>query len=256
MKKDKSKSTKTRYYLIDAIRAVTMISMIAFHGFYDYIVFSGTKIDFHHGFVFYWEQSICWTFILISGMCRCIGHKSLRRGLIVSGCGLATTLFTYFVLPDELIIFGVLTCIGACMLLCIPLEKLIDKVNPIAGMTVSFLIFAIIKNMPQGFIGFFNLRLADIPRSLYANVFTAFLGLPSPTFHSADYFPIFPWFFLFLTGCFLWKTIDKKIPKAKEILTFKVPFLSAFGKYSLFVYVVHQGILYGAFTLIYTFLIK
>ena len=49
--------------------------------------------------------------------------------------------------------------------------------------------------MPQLFSVFF-------PRQLYAGYGAAFLGFQPPDFVSSDYFPLFPWLFLFMTGLF------------------------------------------------------
>lgn len=41
------------------------------------------------------------------------------------GCGWVVTLVTVLFMPEEQIWFGVLTLIGSCMLLMVPLEKLL-----------------------------------------------------------------------------------------------------------------------------------
>lgn len=44
------------------------------------------------------------------------------------GCGWVVTLVTVLFMPEEQIWFGVLTLIGSCMLLMVPLEKLLRHV--------------------------------------------------------------------------------------------------------------------------------
>ena len=56
-----------------------------------------------------WQQSICWTFILLSGFCIPFSRRLLRRGLEVFGAGALVMLVTNLVLPEDRVIFGVLT---------------------------------------------------------------------------------------------------------------------------------------------------
>lgn len=76
------------------------------------------------------------------------------------------------------------------------------------------------------------------------------LGLLSPGFHSADYFPLLPWFFLFLAGTVLggW-CLDHR---DNRLLTLSLPgFLTWPGRHSLLIYVLHQPVLFGVSYLIW-----
>ena len=55
--------------------------------------------------------------------------------------------------------------------------------------------------------GFEGLRLWDLPAALYQWDALAVLGFHSPGFSSTDYFPLLPWFFLYLAGYFLWRVL-------------------------------------------------
>ena len=76
-----------------------------------------------------------------------------------------------------------------------------------------------------------------------------FLGFPDPGFFSGDYFPLFPWIFLYLTGYFLYGMFVK-FPEVKKALAIHlpVPFLETAGRHSLLLYLLHQPLLMLVFT--------
>ena len=120
---------KQRLHLLDALRGLTLISMIAFHGMWDLVYIAGVPCPWYSGTPGYlWQQSICWTFILLSGFCWSMSRNHLRRGLLVFGGGAVVSLVTCLLMPDSRILFGILTCLGSCMLLMIPLEKLLGRI--------------------------------------------------------------------------------------------------------------------------------
>ena len=121
------KSGKGRLALLDTLRGLTLISMILYHACWDAVYMLGADWPWYGsrgGYI--WQQSICWTFILLSGFCVQLSKRLLRRGLIVFGAGALVMLVTNIVLPEDRVIFGVLTLIGSCMLLMVPLRKLLD----------------------------------------------------------------------------------------------------------------------------------
>lgn len=231
---------KERYFLLDALRGITLISMIAYHGMFDLVELYGVHVDWFWktpGYV--WQQSICWTFILLSGFCWKLGKRPLRRGILVSGCGIIITAVTYLFMPSERILFGILTFTGAAMLALAPLAKALDHIPAWAGLTGSVVLFFLTRNINSGYWGFEPLVLGKVPGGLYRGLFTAFLGFPGRGFFSGDYFSFFPWIFLYLCGYFLyeilmkWKTVQK-------ILKYRCPVLEWPGRHSLILYMLHQ----------------
>lgn len=49
-----------------------------------------------------------------SGMCFSLGRHPVKRGLILTGCGLIITLVTVLVMPESIVIMGVLNFFGVC----------------------------------------------------------------------------------------------------------------------------------------------
>ena len=243
---------KKRLHLLDALRGFLMLNMIAYHGMWNLVYLFGVKASWYSGTPKYlWQQFICWSFITLSGFCWSFSRNHLKRGALVFGGGAIVSLVTCVLMPENRILFGVLTCIGSCMILMIPLEKWSKKVPAGAGMAVCFLLFALLRNCPKGSLGFEGLVITELPRWLYRNNLTAYLGFPQPGFFSTDYFSVLPWIFLFLTGFFLQRFLSERNLNEKLFAKGNVPVLNWIGRHSLIVYLLHQPILYGLGMLIF-----
>ena len=99
-----------RYSLIDAIRGIAVVNMVVYHLCYDIFCAFGVWSSFYRAVpVIIWERLICSTFIIISGISLHFTRHGFRRGLIVTLCGIVTTVVTVIFTPDQSIFFGVLT---------------------------------------------------------------------------------------------------------------------------------------------------
>ena len=243
---------KQRQYWIDNIRAIAMISMIIFHAVWDLVYLYGMDWAWYRSdMAFVWQQSICWTFILLSGFCWSFSRNPLKQGLMVSAGGLIVTAVTLLFSYDSRVIFGVLNLIGASALLLIPLKKYFDKIPAMAGLALNFLLFAFTYGINHRSLGFFGIGLVELPWDFYQNLMTAFIGFPAPWFFSTDYFSLLPWSFLYFAGYHLyrlWK--EEKIPSA-NCLNQKLPILTWMGKHSLIIYMLHQPLIFGFFEMLF-----
>ena len=241
---------RPHYGLLDTVRGVCILSMVAYHGMYDLVDIFGLPSAWYTGLPGYiWQQSICWTFILLSGLCWQLSRRHVKRGLLLVGCGAAITLITWLVMPSQRILYGVLNLLGLSALLLIPLDKVFRKIPAWAGLGGALLLFALTKNVARGSLGFEGLVLCQLPRWLYATDLLAVVGFPSPSFWSTDYFPLLPWFFLFCAGYFLWSLLDKS-PRAKALLRPGLRPVSFLGRHSLVIYLAHQPALMAVFTVL------
>jgi uncharacterized membrane protein len=231
----------SRFWEIDCLRGIAVILMLAFHFLYDLDFFGIADIELRSGPLLYMGRGAAFLFILISGTALSISRsrdleisisgknienfsKYLRRGLKLFSMGLIITGITWLFFPGQYILFGVLHFFGVSAVLAYPFLKY-GKENLLFG-----LFFAIIgeylKNRTFGFSALL------------------WLGLRPEGFVTLDYFPIFPWFGVLLTGIFLGNSLYKggkrqfKNPDAEEFL-FQKPF-SWIGKHSLSIYFVHQ----------------
>lgn len=239
----KTPSSRPRWAGLDTLRGVTLISMIAYHACWDLVYMFGLDWPWYHTTGAYiWQQSICWTFILLSGFCWPLGRRPVRRGLMAFGGGLLVSAVTMVMMPEDGIFFGVLT------LLTVPLDPLLRRVPARVGLAGSFLLFLLLRDVNAGYLGFEGVRILALPGWLYRSLFTACLGFPPAGFHSSDYFSLFPWIFLFLTGYFLHRL------RREEPASLRLPVVSAMGRHSLVVYLLHQPLVYGALAVFTMFL--
>lgn len=163
---------------------------------------------------------------------------------MVFGGGLLVTAVTLAVMPQNRVVFGVLTCIGSCMLLLVLLNKFLKKIPGVAGALASFTLFVLTRNVNRGYLGFESWKLAALPEEWYRNLLTAYIGMPSRSFYSTDYFSLVPWFFLFVTGYYLYAVCKKYNWLRKEVWQTKLPLVDYLGKRSLLIYLLHQPVIY------------
>lgn len=274
------KKASGRLALLDSLRGLTLISMILFHACWDAVYLLGANWPWYSSRAAYiWQQSICWTFILLSGFCIPFSSRLLRRGLEVFGAGALVMAVTCILLPEDRVVFGVLTLIGSCMLLMVPLRKVLDRdfrgetsaesttVRKASGVNcdaILFIVFAMLfilfKDINYGEIGTGMLHRIipaipklsiRIPEALYANLATAYLGFPPADFYSTDYFSLLPWAFLYLCGYELHWILKAAGVLDAPILKKEIRPLAFMGRNSLVIYLLHQPVLY-LFVLLYS----
>ena len=180
-------------------------------------------------------------FVLLSGCCATLGTRSVRRGCIVFAAGMLITGVTYGMYrlgmsgADVVVKFGVLHLLGVCMILY-PLFK---KLPPAALASLGIIIA----------VTGFAIRGVVVPQHWLFP-----LGLTYEGFVSSDYFPLFP-----AAGLLFSSALPSGKPptaKKKTLLpgTFgKTPVARFFcwcGRQSLFIYLLHQPIVYGLLELV------
>ena len=242
-----------RVCLLDDIRGMTLFSMILYHTVWDLVYIWGMDWSWYYTkFAYIWQQSICWTFIFLSGFCWSLGKHKLRRGLIVVGAGALVSLVTEIAMPNQRIRFGVLTLIGTSMLLTIITEKILKRVPALIGFACSLLLFLLIRNVNVGYIGFENWNLYQLPEAWYhGGDIATFMGFTDLSFFSSDYFSVLPWYFLFVAGYFAYQLakrygILEKIAKKRSV----GKIWNFMGRQSLIIYMLHQPIIYLVLSLV------
>ena len=227
---------RKRIWELDAFRGICVLGMVAIHFIYD-LVHLYRIVDWKYPEWFSFLQN--WggvLFLLISGISATLGSRSVRRGIIVLLCGMVVTVATYGMYhlgmagKGIIIYFGVLQCLGFCMILWPLFKKLPWWALGICGVAIVALGLWM-KTQP--------------PADVY---YLMPLGLPWKGFVSSDYFPLFPYFGFFLLGGLLGKTVygrkETLLPKVNE-KNFFLRFLRFTGRHSLEIYLLHQPILSG-----------
>lgn len=232
---------RTRYCLIDGIRGIAIINMVLFHFLYDiYIVYGKYPEWYGLPGIHIWQQTICRTFIFISGFVWVWGkEKNLRRGIMFNLFGLLISFITLIIIPSQSIWFGILNFMGCMVLLMFPLEKILKKIPAACGMAISFLLFLLCRRIQSGHIGIPGLLQIQVPDLLYdIKILTPF-GFPYKGFYSSDYFPLFPWMFLYFCG-FYFNRIFMKHTTWQKYARYRIPVLSAAGSRTIWIYLFHQ----------------
>ena len=213
--------SKNRIWELDALRGLCILGMIAVHFLFDLTGFNGLPSALL--FLADWGGA---AFFLISGICATLGSRCIRRGLTVLGCGLAVSTVTVIMYrlglaPKALIIyFGVLHCLGVCMLLWHFFRNL-----PTAVLAVLSAVFIAIGLLIQ------NVRI-DVR-------WLVWLGLRYEGFATSDYFPLLPFLGFFLLGAVLGRLLYREkrslLPGVRGFHA-----LQWMGRQSLPIYMLHQ----------------
>ena len=241
-----------RYELLDTIRGMVLISMIIYHACWNLVYIYGVDWGWYRSKGAYiWQQSICWTFILLSGFCFSLGKRHLKSGLKVFLGGCLVTIVTMVFMPQNRVVFGVLTCIGSCILFMNFTEKIWKSISAGLGLALSFSLFLFAKNMNSGYLGFGSMRWIELPEKWYCNMASTFWGFPYKEFYSTDYFSFIPWWFLFLSGFYVYQIMKKYHLLEGSFFEKELPFFSFLGKHSLLIYLLHQPVIFGIQELIF-----
>ena len=179
---------KKRIWELDAFQGLCILGMVLVHLVYD-VVYLYELIDWDmpawFSFIQNWGGVL---FVALSGACVTLGHRNLRRGLIVLGCGLLVSAVTIGLYELHLfangiqIYFGVLHCLGICMILWSVLKKLPNWALAVLAALIICIGFTLCKTI-----------YVDSPCLLW-------LGFLYKGFFSSDYFPLLPNLGFFLLG--------------------------------------------------------
>jgi len=230
----RTQTVPVRIWEIDFLRGLSIILMVLYHLLYDLTEMRGLKTLFGIEVNLY---SVSWLvaqnffaglFIILSGISSTLSRGNIRRALKLLGVAAVITAVTYIYDSSSAILFGILHCLGICILIY---GLTLHKAKLLACACAGALVF--------GLTAARALLLKNAP--VHTNWLLPF-GITGDTFASLDYFPLLPWFGIFLAGAALGKSIYSRrrsvIPKP-----WPETFINAAGRHSLLIYVVHQPVL-------------
>lgn len=244
------KSNSKRVGLLDEIRGFAIICMVIYHAMYDLKYIFGVDVPIFFDWWFNIIRDIfAGTFIFISGaVCR-YSKNNIKRGVQCFFLGMLITFVTPF-FGSAPVLFGILHFLGISMMIFGLTEKLLDNIPALVGFIVFAILFVLTWNVQYGFIGIGGLFEWHLPQKAYeVGVFFPF-GMYNSGFLSPDYFPLFPWLFLFLAGsCFgVWA---KSGALPKFFYPVHIKWLAAVGRNTIWIYLLHQPVVYLIFSLIF-----
>lgn len=235
---------KGRIHFIDELRGFAILCMIFYHTFFTMAFLfsfnSGLKLL---AFFMPFEPYFAGIFILISGISSQLSHSNIKRGLILLLIASLITVVTFIFLPDVKILFGILHMLSISIIFFGVFKPFFDLIPTTPGLLLSAVFYIFTMNIREGYLGILNIAFITIPNILYKTQYLFPIGITNSTFFSSDYFPLFPWIFLFLFGTFLGRYA--KMGLFPEFMyKRKSKFFSFLGTHSLLIYIVHQPIIY------------
>ncbi|MDR1247275.1 MAG: DUF1624 domain-containing protein [Clostridiales Family XIII bacterium] len=228
-----------RLAILDELRGFAIINMAAYHVCYDLVFIHGFDWPWFRGArADLWQEFICLSFIFIAGVCTRFSGRPFVRAFKVCVCALLITAVTLYAYPDQLIVFGILHCLGASMLIYAVLAPLFRGFPAPVGFVLAILLALATWNVVNGVfgIGSFSVRL---PSFLYGTGFLFPFGLKNAGFFSADYFPLLPYLFVFLAGSAA-SPLARLIPPVLGRVHARP--LAYLGRHSMLIYLLHQPI--------------
>ncbi|KUG19880.1 hypothetical protein ASZ90_010382 [hydrocarbon metagenome] len=228
-----------RYWEIDTLRGIAVVTMIAFHAVFDVWFFGILPVNPSEGFWRMLAYFTASTFIFLVGLSLTISHaravqrfgggmlytRYLRRGLLLFCCGLAITGITWLFFRPGFIVFGILHFIGTSVL--------------VAPFFLRFRTFNLMAGAAAILAGF---ALAGVEGPIWL----LWLGLRPASFYSLDYIPLLPWFGLVLVGMYsgslLYPEGRRRLSIRTEAPAFFGP-LILLGRHSLAIYLIHQPVI-------------
>lgn len=229
-----------RIWHIDFLRALAIMLMIIYHLVFDLGYFTGLEIDYSSGF-WYWEgKAAALLFIFLAGLSSGFSRNNVKRGLKVLGFGLVITLVTYLIFQEQYVRYGILHLLGTGMLLFPVLQRLPNIWLVISALTIA---------------------LAAIPMQdiLVGTRLFLPLGLMYQGFETVDYYPLIPYFAVFLLGIVAYKKYYSNVSsnEARNLSCNECnnvsrlrKYITMISKHSLVIYLLHQPIMLGIIFLI------
>ena len=225
---------KKRIWELDFARGAALLGMMIIHLIYDLVDLFGVLNWQLPQWYLVFKNNFGAVFLVISGISVTLGSHCVRRGLTVFGCGFlctGATLILYLTgMADRsiLIYFGVLHCLGVCMLLWPLFRQLPNWMLVPTGLAFAAAGLVLRRYSP------------DVPAVLIP------LGFAPGWFSSSDYFPLLPNLGYFLLGAAAGRRLYREpvtsFPRVEEG-NMPIRLFCAMGRHSLPIYLLHQPIL-------------
>jgi len=220
---------KEHVHMLDLVRGLMILLMAARHLLYDLVyLYSWPEWIENNIFIRIASPFGAGLFIAMSGATAMISRSNVKRGLRILLAAAAVTGVTYLFEPETVIVFGILHFLSVSSLLYALLKPLLDRIPPqikpavySAGLVLSLLLRSVLTGGAWWLLP---------------------LGFPPENFCTLDYFPLLPWFFVYLLGTWFGEPVfERKLPE--WFYTARAPFLETCGRWSLWIYLLHQPVI-------------
>lgn len=206
---------------LDEMRGFAVLMMIIFHFIYDLNSFELTEIAlFKDSFYVFWRYLIVALFLNAVGITLVLKHKNssftffTKRLIKLAIVVVLISLTTYFAIPEKWIYFGILHLILISSLIGFFFIK-----KPNWALVIAIIIL--------------GLGVLDFS-------FLSYLSEPFLSKKTVDFYSLFPWLAMVLTGIYLGYH-----PWYKNIFITKFKVVQFLGRNALIIYLTHQFFLLG-----------
>jgi uncharacterized membrane protein len=212
---------------IDALRGMAIVGMVLFHAAFDMKILGILEFEPYGWPLIILVRAVQFLFLGLVGVSIALSGRDFKgqlgRGAWIFAWGMVVTVATAMVFPQEYIRFGVLHFIGVS----IPIVRLF-KGRKFLAMGAAAVAFGVGKYFAHLYVDSNFL----LPFGLRGDVFML------------DYFPLFPWLAAPLVGLVVGEILYAKREPTRLASLAHVPGLSAVGRHSLAIYLLHQPVLY------------
>jgi uncharacterized membrane protein len=253
--------SRQRFWEIDAMRGVAIITMIVYHLMWDLWYWGvAPNLVLWEGFWKYWQRFTCGTFLILVGVSMTLVYRRERerrgpqarlfpkffwRGLRIFGLGLILTVVVWAagIGFDD---FGILHLIGISTILAYPLLRF-KWLN--FGLWIAFSLAGKVVEWVHWNGMYWTPQLGGWTGSpiWIDGRWLAPLGITPNHYPAVDFFPLIPWFGVVLLGVWFgnWFYVDnrRRIALPNWGGLGPVRFLEFLGRHSLVIYLVHQPLL-------------
>lgn len=234
-----------RVPVVDAVRGVMIVYVSLYHLLYDLVLFGLVPAAvLYHPAVEVTHFISYSVFVAFSGVSSRFSRNNFRRGAQMLGIACVISLVTWVLDHEAFVRFGILHFLGVAALLFWGMEKLWGLAR--AGKPALSHGFLRVWNFvfPVVMLAVYGLTHRFVYRRAFPAEGLAWLGFPGPAYHSTDYFPMVPFFFLYLFGTWLGRMITEgKLPA--WFYRINIPGFDKLGRHTLWIYLAHQPVFYS-----------
>jgi uncharacterized membrane protein len=225
---------RARVAAVDALRALALLAMIAYHFCYDLRYFGVLHADFEHDPLWLGARAlILGAFLAIAGASLVLAERAGQTPIefwrhvgVIGACAAIVSAASYVMFPRTYIWFGVLHAIAVSLVIARPFVRhprvalVIGTSIVIAGVAFSDPAF---DNRALGWLGFMTVKP-----------------------WTEDYVPLFPWAGVAFCGIAIAHAFARRQVPAPAWLTRAPRWLLWCGRHTLAIYLLHQPVLLGA----------
>ena len=215
---------------LDGWRGTALYLMLLYHLLFDFYMFGWMGWDQ----IMSWplvlmEKYIAYSFILCAGISATLTRSNVRRGLITLAAAVPVTAASFVV--GAPILFGVLQFLGLAMLIYAAVGGLVRRVP--------------LRLAPVLWLALFVLFHVLTDRVLVDVKWLFWLGFRYPGYISYDHFPVLPYIFLFFLGSWMGQLLAAYGDRLPLLRRTAPRWLTVPGSHTLWIYLLHQPVLYG-----------